>query len=233
MNWLHRLSPERPTAPVLLAFPFAGGGPAVFSSWASDPRVELHAVCLPGRDRRLRESPTSDLPAIIAALAAAVGRFAPQRLLILHGHSAGAHLAAHMAHHLEAAGRPPRLLSLAALRGPGAPVPAPLSGLSSERLWEELERRFGRAPGGPTPLELRPLVEPALRADLAMIERGTSPPGCSCPTLFLTAADDVSAGPALMDPWLAWACGPARLVRIAGDHWSALSATSLDELLAR
>ena len=71
--WLHCCRPVPSARLRLYAFPYAGGGAAVYFSWAAAlaPEIELWAVRLPGRETRLREPGITSFPAAVAAKSAA------------------------------------------------------------------------------------------------------------------------------------------------------------------
>jgi surfactin synthase thioesterase subunit len=165
------------------------------------------------------------------AVAQAALAVAGDRPIAVHGHSAGACLATLVAAALHRAGRPPIWLGVAAMTAPGVPTP-PLAHLPSAPLWAELERRYGVPPGGRTPPELHELVEPALRADLELVETWQPPAQAVCPVVAIAATGDAVATPAAMQGWVGWAGGRARFDVIAGDHWAALAPAVLARLIS-
>jgi epothilone polyketide synthase C len=74
-RWLVTVGPRAAPRFRLFCFPFAGGGSAVFHSWAQslDPSIEVVAVEAPGRLSRIDESPVSDLDEFVDKLLAEMG----------------------------------------------------------------------------------------------------------------------------------------------------------------
>ena len=71
-RWLVTVAPRAAPRLRLFCFPFAGGGSAVFHSWAQslDPSIEVVAVEAPGRLARIDEKPVSDLDEFVKKLLA-------------------------------------------------------------------------------------------------------------------------------------------------------------------
>jgi epothilone polyketide synthase C len=74
-RWLVTVGPRAAPRFRLFCFPFAGGGSAVFHSWAQslDPSIEVVAVEAPGRLARIDERPVSDLDEFVDKLLAEMG----------------------------------------------------------------------------------------------------------------------------------------------------------------
>ena len=85
----------------LFCFPHAGAGAAVFSQWPDHlpSDVDMCVPCLPGRDARVDEPPSSAMIPLVANLAQEMLPFlsAPYALF---GHSMGAFIAFDLAHQL-------------------------------------------------------------------------------------------------------------------------------------
>lgn len=95
--WFATSSPRPEATAMLFCFPHAGGSPAAFTNWQSvlGLDIEVNAVALPGRGRRIAEDPAIE-PAQIAA---AIARRA-NRSYALFGHSLGALVAFEVIRHL-------------------------------------------------------------------------------------------------------------------------------------
>jgi surfactin synthase thioesterase subunit len=162
------------TLPRLFCFPHAGAGPGAFRGWseAAAGSFAVSRVQLPGRESRLREPSCESMPELIRALADALrpvltGRFA------FFGHSLGATVAFELARELRRRGDPlPAALFVAGRQAPQLPWRHPgLRRLPDLQLLHAVQQRYGTVP---TPMledaELRELLTPALRADLALVE---------------------------------------------------------------
>lgn len=159
------------TAPTVYVFPHAGAGPASLTALAAAcaPHVDVWSVNLPGRQARLHEPARSDLDALVDELVADLAARA-RPPFALFGYCSGALLADLVAHGLQAAGRPPAHLFLGSFAAPDvAAIPRRLHLLTSEAFWEQLPEQGGAPAQLAERVELRPVFEPALRADFALL----------------------------------------------------------------
>lgn len=166
---------RRPTASArLICFSPAGTGAASYRGWAelAPPWLEVCAVQLPGRETRLREAPVADLDELVPALGRAVAP-ALDRPFAFYGHSLGSIVAFETARWLRRNGAAlPAALCVGASRPPQSPWPdPPVRDLPDLALLEEVNRRYESVPDVVmAEPELRQLLTPALRADMALIE---------------------------------------------------------------
>jgi surfactin synthase thioesterase subunit len=144
---------------------------AEYLRWSDHlPDVEVLGVQLPGRGSRWEERPLTRMEDVVSGVVQQVafeGRFA------FFGHSLGAWIAFEVARGLSRAGRTgPEALFVSAAPGPQCPRRRPpISALPDEALLKALMDRYGR--GADDVLndpELREMVMPGLRADLAITE---------------------------------------------------------------
>jgi surfactin synthase thioesterase subunit len=159
---------RRPLAALqLFCLPYAGGGASVFAAWprALGENIEVNAVALPGRERRMAEEPAVDLRAVAEAIAARA-----DRPYALFGHSMGAILAFEGARELRRAGSTLSVrLFVSGCQAPDLPrVDIAYAGLSEADDDELLDRLVA---GGGLPAEimaereLLALLIPVFRAD--------------------------------------------------------------------
>lgn len=157
----------------LLLAPHAGGGSSTYLSWRphAPDDVELLAVQLPGRERRLGEAPLADLRSVAAEVARALA-FLPDDLPVaLFGHSFGAFVCFEVARDLLSVGRRPHHLFVSACRAPNLPARSqPLHALPDVKFVEALRRLNGTPEEVLTNAELMSLLLPAIRADFAAFE---------------------------------------------------------------
>src|SRR5262249_8841879 len=140
----------RPAADVrLVCFPSAGGGPAMFRPLARalPADVELLAVCLPGRESRLREPPARHLVGLAGQLARELEDTVDGPYLMV-GPSMGAMLAYEACRWLQRTGRGslPGALTVSACLGPDLARNTAVIGQSDQRLIERLAALGGIPP---------------------------------------------------------------------------------------
>jgi len=170
---LVHLGPDRASKQRLFCVPGAGGSAASFHGWSArlSPEVEVIGVQLPGRGHLVPAPPYRGLRPLVLDLAAAMSGLLDKPFM-LFGHSMGALVGFELARRLRRAyAAAPVALFAAACPAPQLPRrQKPLHALPSAQLWAEI-RRFGGTPEVVFESdELMAMVEPALRADLAICE---------------------------------------------------------------
>jgi medium-chain acyl-[acyl-carrier-protein] hydrolase len=156
----------------LVAFPCAGGTPALFAGWAErlPDGLNLRPVRLPGRLDRLREPPFTSMQPLAEALASELAP-AVRAPFALFGHSMGALVAFELARELRRRGNDLLVaLFVASCYAPHLPRGGPmLRDLPDDRFVAEL-RRLGAVAESAGSEELLELTLPALRADIELCE---------------------------------------------------------------
>jgi surfactin synthase thioesterase subunit len=167
---------RRPLAPVrLYCLPHAGGGAGAYVAWpaALGPDIEVSAVVLPGRERRMAEPPGIDPAAVAAAIAEDAG--GDGRPFAVFGHSLGARLGFEVVRELRRGGHPlPVRLLVSGCAPPDEPRgTGRYDGLS---LLEDAEMLDRIAAGGGIPEEvlavpeLLELLAPVFRSDFEWLD---------------------------------------------------------------
>lgn len=204
------LSPNPHARLRLYCFPYAGGGPWAFTSWGREFRedvradAELWAVSIPGRELGISESTFESIDQLAEAVCHAL---APclQPPYAFFGHSMGALLGFEVARRLEArdvAG--PVHLVVSGHRAPQLPdrIPA-IHNKTDGAILRKLRELGGTRQGVFDDPELRDLMLPMLRADLALCEtyeyRAQAPLACSL-TAF-GGNEDPHVRPDELYPW--------------------------------
>lgn len=145
----------------------------MYLPWRVDTpnEVELHAVQLPGRERRIAEPPLADLEMAATEIAQTLELMPDDLPLVLFGHSFGAILCFEVARHLVSRGRRPQRLFVSACRAPHLPMRATaIHALPNLQFTEALRRLNGTPEEVLGNAELMALLLPAIRADFAAFE---------------------------------------------------------------
>ncbi len=217
--------PQAPGAvPHVFCFPYAGAGPGAFRGWseAAAGRFVVSRVQLPGRESRLREAPYESMPELVGALVDALrpvlaGRYA------FFGHSVGASVAFEVARELRRRGASlPAALFVAGRQAPQLPWPHPaVRHLADLPLLHAVQRRYGTVP---TALledaEVRELLTPALRSDLALVETYSydPEPPFAFPMLAFGGSSDEMITRADIEAWREQTTGTFRARMLEGGH---------------
>ncbi len=171
-NWIRIDQPSPHAACRLFCFPYAAGGPAVFSQWpeALGPEIEVAIVHLPGRASRLDDPPGTSIVELVDPIVAAILALG-SKPIALFGHCMGAIIAMHVAERLEYE----HGIICQQVIASGAPPPsryqAPLLYLLDDtRLMDVLSViGFSNAKALEEDAELRQLLFPMLRADFEAV----------------------------------------------------------------
>lgn len=208
----------------LFCFPYAGGGTLTYRSWAKalPEDVELCAVQLPGRERRLGDPLVRSTSRMIDLLASALRRHI-DRPFAFFGHSMGAVLAYEAARRLLAdTGHEPRPLVVSGHRPPHlASHKPPLHGLPDEAFIAGVKALNGTPPEIFAHADLLQLILPMLRADFELIETYAELPGprLSCPVIALGGDADTDVPIADIASWQSVTRGSFKSIVIPGDHF--------------
>ncbi|MFD3483694.1 thioesterase II family protein [Streptomyces sp. NPDC058665] len=223
------VQPARPSADVrmrLVCFPHAGGGASFFRDW---PRalapygIEVWPVQLPGRDRRYNEPLPTDLTALTATLADAVGGRLAELPYALYGHSVGARFACAFAARLAERGLPaPRHVCVGASRPPTHPDPdTPIHAMTDEALLAKLETYGGIPRELHTYPELLDRAVATARADLRVSEIAPWPelPWLDCPVTAVGGRSDATVPAALLPHWQSVTTASFDTIVLEGGHF--------------
>ncbi|PSM42767.1 thioesterase [Streptomyces dioscori] len=208
----------------LVCLPYAGGTPSVHRNWAAHLGDDVHVVpvLLPGRGLRSRETPYTDLGALVADLADALIEHELAQDYALFGHSMGALLAYEVARELRDRGLPePAHLFVSGSKAPhlyGDRRDHLLSDADLRQLVRDLGGLGADDTIGSSYLERR---LPVLRADLTVCEtyRWTPRRPLSCPMTAFSATGDPIASAHEMEAWRVHTRGSLLRHHVEGDHF--------------
>ena len=242
-SWFCRYGSTLDARVRLFCFPFAGGGPAVYRTWAElCSGIDVAAIQLPGREARVREAPFSEWSPLLAALR---GEFLGQvdRPYALFGHSLGAILAFELCHALMREGAAlPRCLFVSGRRAPHVGYPyATTERLSDAEFLLALHHRYKAVPSAVlNDPELQRFFLPLLRADIGLVEsyRCEHASPLPLPIVAFAGDDDDEARPEQMEAWRRHTSSEFELHVLPGGHFfinaeQAVMTRTICEKLAR
>jgi surfactin synthase thioesterase subunit len=230
-NWLRFFPQRRAEAKaVLVCFPPAGSSAGAFAAWpeALPTWLDLCAVALPGREARITEPAPRSIAEVAEQVAAEVA--ALDRPVALLGHSLGSWIAFETAMRLRvtatpvlwffaAAARPPQLGDRLAIDQDDASLIAYLRELGGTA--EELLLHA----------EMRDLILPALRADLALAAcHPARSEILAVPAAILCGAEDHGLPIEFAGRWRELIAGPCEFLRFRGGHF--FVQTARDDVVA-
>ena len=184
--WITCLQPNPQARLRLFCFPFAGAGASIFRNWSNQlpSDIEVCAVQLPGREKRLREPLFTQLTPLIDSLIEALLPYLDLPFAFF-GHSLGALICFELARQLRRQKYlTPLHLFVSGRRAPQIPPNLqPIHQLPKDLFIEQLRRYNGTPEAVLQNKELIELLLPILRADLAINEtyryKSEAPLDCS------------------------------------------------------
>jgi surfactin synthase thioesterase subunit len=155
----------------LVCFPHSGGTAAVYRAWSSavPAGTELVAVQYPGHADLIGEAPAASVAELGARVAAELLRMEPAPCA-LFGHSLGALIAYETARALRDGESPAHHLFVSGAAAPRLAGGGTTHQLGDDELWSSVVNLGGIAPEVADEPELRDLLLPVLRSDIALHE---------------------------------------------------------------
>jgi medium-chain acyl-[acyl-carrier-protein] hydrolase len=223
-RWLARVVPVMSPRVRLVCFPYAGSTAALFRGWPAllPMDVEVLAVQLPGRARRIREPPLRRVDEISAPVALTLG---PElnRPFAIYGHSMGALLGFELARALaEIGARPPVRLFVSGFGGPSTAVPRrSVADMTDDEFLDYLADLNGTPSKVFDDSELMALMLPILRADFEMVAgyRYRPAPRLACPITAFIGHDDPEVSAEELGAWRVETDEDCKIVVLPGDHF--------------
>lgn len=208
----------------LFCFHYAGGGALIFRNWSDylSSNIELCAIELPGRGRRLSESPYTQLKPLIQTLSLALYSYLDKPFAFF-GHSMGGLVSFELARQLRREyNLSPKCLFVSGCRAPQIPdSDPPIHQLSDSEFLEELRRLNGTPEAILQNQELMELLLPCLRADFAILETYTyqyeSP--LNCKIIGFQGKEDQEVSPTEMQAWQQQTNANFYLHALPGNHF--------------
>jgi surfactin synthase thioesterase subunit len=207
----------------IICFPFAGGGPSAFRSWNqfTEPDLEVLAPPLAGRERLVDRAPPSTVQEAVDAVVPEVIARINQEPVVIFGHCFGALLAYELTRYLEACcdGRVLRLF-ISGSAGPWTRPAQRATGLPDAEFLARVEDIAGyRHPALEHP-EMRDLIMPALRADIAISEayQPASDYRLRAPITVIRGKNDRFVSAAKCKDWALAASSGFEYIEVPGSH---------------
>jgi len=208
----------------LFCLPYAGGGAGIFRNWERHiPSViEVCAVQLPGRERRLDESLFTEARPLAAAISQGLAGHIDKPFAFF-GHSMGAILSFEIAHLLKRrCGVEPVHLFISGRRAPQLPNKDHATyTLPDQEFIEEVRRLNGTPVEVLENPELMELIRPILRADFQLCQtyQYAEREPLSCPITVFGGLGDNDVSREQMDCWREHTTASFSLRMLPGDHF--------------
>ncbi|HKP12906.1 MAG TPA: alpha/beta fold hydrolase [Blastocatellia bacterium] len=229
-EWFLRAPRQARTDLRLFCFPYAGGTGAVYRSWAEylPSGVEVIAVELPGRGRRMSEDPFRSLPLLVEALIPELVKLLDMKFAFF-GHSMGSMIAFETARELRRRGLPqPAHLLVSGRRAPQILKSDPITyDLPDEEFRAELLRLNGTPVEVLEHEELMKLLLPVLRADFELVQtyEYSDDAPLSCPIAAYGGIEDFEVPRESLLAWEQQTKSRFSLRMLPGDHFFLRSAS--------
>jgi len=218
--WFPTRQPNPSARLRVFCIPYAGGGASIYNGWSAalPAGVELCAIQLPGRERRILEQPLRDMTALVDALEP---QLAPllDKPFVLFGYSMGTRIALALAQRWQARGAPlPLGMVMAAGTAPHRTRPSrdELDDASFIQLLRSYE-------GTPSLVfehrELLEMVLPVLRADFSLADTVLPALQVACPISAWTGEEDPHVPPGEIEHWSELTTGGFRSRVFPGRHF--------------
>lgn len=214
-----------PTASLrLFCFHYAGGSAQIFHTWAADlpPTVEIGAVQLPGRGRRLAEPKITRLLPLSRIVAQALQQYL-DKPFVFFGHSMGALLCFEVARNLRRESHlEPAHIFISATHAPHRrTLDERLSVLPKTALVKKLHGFNGAPPEALQNEELMDLMLPTIRADFELCETYEYHPEAplGCPLTIYGGIEDHEVERDRLASWGEMTTGPSSIRMFPGGHF--------------
>lgn len=222
----------------LICIPYAGGSAYIFNSWPKHlpDWLQVCAIQLPGRGRRIQEPALTRLSAIVPQLTEALLPHLGQHFAFF-GHSMGAMISFEVIRELKRKHKVGAMhLFVSGCYAPHIPDPNPLHSLPDQEFIDELKRLQGATPAELDNSELMQLMLPTLRADCLVTETYTYQQDLplECPITVFGGTEDTIAKEEDLTQWQRHTNGRFACHIFPGKHFFFESAeTSILKIVSR
>jgi len=220
-------------------FPYAGGGPAIFSKWTAEfpANIEVQIVHYPGRGSRYNETPIKSLGTLVEELTQAIQPLLDKPFTFF-GHSLGGTVAFELARHLRQNKlSQPNAIFISACAAPQMPkILPPIHALPDDEFLNSLKELGGIPNEILQNEEMLDLQLPVLRADFELIENYqyiASEP-LECPILVFGGLDDPRVSREQLEGWTIHTSAKFESRYFTGDHFfiNAVKETIIGEIVS-
>ena len=211
----------------LFCFPYGGGSASIFTKWKPfiGSEIQLKAIELAGRGRRIDEAFYTDFDALIKDVLCLIKKDIEVEKYVLFGHSFGAKIAFELAREINAIGLPgPRHIFFSGRGAPYTPGKNEKNydDLTDDEFINELLEIGGTSDDFFKQSELLNIFLPILRSDFKLAERGEVENKKIIPldgdiTIFLGKEDDLT--PEQVDNWKYYTEGICTIHYFSGGHF--------------
>ncbi|MFI6044564.1 thioesterase II family protein [Nocardia sp. NPDC051321] len=226
-GWVRALNSVANPAVRLVCFPYSGGSAATYRAWASamPAGFQLIAVQYPGHADRIAAAPAGSVAEMASSVAGELARLDPARCA-LFGHSLGAVVAYETAKVLQNNGTPADCLFVSGAAAPWQAGGGTTHRATDDELWSALRDLGGIEADIADHAELRELLLPVLRSDIALHETyrpapETEPLRCQVRCYYNT--EDPLVDSARLVAWAAVGTGRFGLRAWPGGHFQSLT----------
>lgn len=218
--WFPTRRPQPEARLRVFCFPYAGAGASIYNGWSAalPAGVEVCAIQLPGRERRILEPPLKQIPALVDALEPVLAPLL-DKPFVFFGYSMGTRIALALAQHWQARGAPlPLGMVMAAASAPHAPRPS-RGELDDARFIELLRSYEGTPPEVFAHRELLEMVLPTLRADFSLADARLPALPVRCPISAFAGTRDSHVTPEGLEQWRELTTSDFQLRHFPGGHF--------------
>lgn len=222
--WFTIAKPNPEAALRLFCFPYAGGSASLYHPWSKRlaSSVEVCAAQLPGRGKRLQETPFTSMSLLVENLAQAISPLLDKPFAFF-GHSMGAIIAFELARYLrKEKNLLPLQLFVSGRRAPQVPNDEPpIYDLPPDEFVAELRRLDGTPAEVLDHPELMELMTPLLRADFEMVDNYEYLPGSPlvCGIMAYGGLHDKEVSRANLEAWQKQTRGGFMARMLPGGHF--------------